>query len=255
MGKTTSYYDLRDALALPGCPVCRLTADAVRRHLDGLLWECVNDAGVRRDIRLARGFCQQHAWLLVEKGSTLGAVIIVRDVMKTVARTLDAARFQPPPMSVLRRAQEAFFQRPATPANEHLVASLGPQARCPVCVQAERTESALITTIVDCLKDDDGVLDALRASDGLCLHHLRLTLTRVHDDAAFRALVAVHTAIWEKLVGQLDEIVRKEDYRFRNEPRGEETGASLRAIAVIAGPRIEVPPPPRAGHKPADGRQ
>jgi hypothetical protein len=76
MGRTMSFYDLRDALTQPGCPVCRLKADAVRRHLDGMLWESVNDSGVRHDIREARGFCQQHAWQLVEGGSSLGAAII-----------------------------------------------------------------------------------------------------------------------------------------------------------------------------------
>ena len=40
----------------------------------------------------------------------------------------------------------------------------------------------------------------------------------------------------QQLVEQLSEIVRKEDYRFRNEPRGEEVGASLRAIGALCGP-------------------
>jgi hypothetical protein len=51
MSRTMSYYDLRDALAQPGCPVCRLKADAVKHHLDGLLWESVNDVGVRHACR------------------------------------------------------------------------------------------------------------------------------------------------------------------------------------------------------------
>ncbi len=61
MSRTMSYYDLRDALGQPGCPVCRLTARDADRYLDGLLWEHVNDPGVRVQVREAQGFCRDHA--------------------------------------------------------------------------------------------------------------------------------------------------------------------------------------------------
>ena len=233
-----SYYDLRDAMAQPGCPVCRLNADAVARHLDGLLWESVNDTGVRQDIRQARGFCQQHAWLLVEGGSSLGAVIIMRDVMQSVLRVLEAARFQDATSSLRQRAQDMLSPGHGAPANTDLVAELGPQAPCPACAQAETIEGILISTLAECLVGENGLLEAYRASEGLCLQHLRQVLAQAHAPALFEILIDVQRTVWERLIGQLSEIVRKEDYRFRHEPRGEEIGASLRAIAVLSGPRV-----------------
>jgi hypothetical protein len=44
-------------------------------------------------------------------------------------------------------------------------------------------------------------------------------------------------AIWERLVGQLSESIRKSDYRFQGEAWGEESGAWLRAIAALVGAR------------------
>jgi hypothetical protein len=37
----------------------------------------------------------------------------------------------------------------------------------------------------------------------------------------------------------LDEIIRKSDYRYQDEARGEETGACLRAITALVGARPE----------------
>jgi len=237
MGRTMSFYDLRDAMAQPGCPVCRLMAAAVEHYLDTLLWENVNDAGARQQIRRARGFCNQHAWQLVAGGSSLGAVIITRDVLQNLLRLLEDAGFQAPAVSLRRRAKHALEGRRPPPANAQLVAQLGPQAPCPACAQAETTEEVLIATLVEGLLGDDGLLPAYRASEGMCLKHFRQALSEARSPAVFEALVDVQRTKWQQLVEQLSEIVRKEDYRFRDEPRGEEVGASLRAIAALCGPR------------------
>lgn len=238
MGRTMSFYDLRDAMALPGCPVCRLKANAVRRHLDNLLWESVNDVGVRHGIRRAHGFCQQHAWQLIEGGSSLGVVIIVHDLMQHVAQPLETARFQPSAPTLRQRARSALNPSRAAPANAELLAKLRPQAPCPVCVHAETTERGLISTLVHELLGEDGLLAAFRASEGLCVLHLRQALAQTPNADVFDALVNVQREIWQRLIGQLAEIIRKEDYRYRHEPRGEEKGASLRALAILSGPRI-----------------
>jgi hypothetical protein len=230
-----SFYDLRDALAEPGCPVCRLKASATARFLDSLLWESVNDPRLRYDIRQARGFCHQHAWGLVRDGASLGASIIMRDVLQNVLRTLEEARFQSPPALSLRRTQEALDPKQPASATADLVARLAPQAPCPACVQAETMEDVYLNTLVEHLLGGAGLLAAYRASDGLCLPHFRQALTRVRDGALFEALVSAQRAIWERLAAHLSEVIRKSDYRFGGEPRGEETGAWLRAIAATAG--------------------
>jgi hypothetical protein len=223
------FYDLRDALAQPSCPVCRLKADAVDRSIDILLWENVNDSGARQNIRQARGFCHQHAWQLIRGGASSGSVIIMRDVLQNVLRILENARLEPVvPVPFFRRTQPAA-------ATAELVAELSPQVPCPVCAQAETAESALITTLVEGLPGENGLLQAYQASEGLCLPHLRQALSTARDPAVSAALVETQCAIWEKLEGHLSEIIRKLDYRFREEPRGEETGAAARAVAALSG--------------------
>jgi hypothetical protein len=232
-----SFYDLRDALAQPGCPVCRLKADAVTRFLDSLLWESVNDPGRRREIRLARGFCPPHAWSLVRTSASLGAAIIARDVLQSVLTTVESASFQASPSWSVSRVHEALDSSKPTAATAELVARLGPQSTCPACVWAGKMEGIYLDGLLGHLLGEDGLLAEYESSDGLCLPHLRLALARVRNKRVYEALVDAQRAIWGRLVAHLDEFIRKNDYRFQGEDWGEERDAWLRAIEALAGAR------------------
>ena len=75
---------------------------------------------------------------------------------------------------------------------------------------------------------------ALDGSEGVCLKHVRAALRR-GGPGAERVLQQTRSAI-ERLLAELGEVIRKEDYRFRDEPRtdGERTAPS-RAVARAAG--------------------
>ncbi|HUX78049.1 MAG TPA: DUF6062 family protein [Anaerolineae bacterium] len=234
--QTMSFYDLRDALAQPGCAVCRLKADAVDRFLDGLLWESVNDPGRRREIRQARGFCHRHAWSLVRVSASLGVAIITRDVLQSALAATESATFQATSPWSMRRVREALDPRqPAAAATAELVARLEPQAACPACVWAEKMEGVYLSEFVNHLLGQDGLLADYESSDGLCLPHFRQALARVRDERVFEALVNAQRSIWERLIAHLSEFIRKSDHRFHNETWGEERDAWLRAIAALAG--------------------
>lgn len=237
MSRTMSFYDLYDALAQTDCAVCRLKAKAADQYLDSLLWEHVNDPDVRYRIRRARGFCHEHAWGAVRNGASLGVTIIMHDVLKNALEAMGDAQFQALPVLSLRRTHEALDPKQPTAATAEVVAQLAPQAPCPACVEAETMEDIHLSTLIENLLGENGLLAAYQSSDGLCLPHFRQALARVRGEAVFDALVNAQRAIWERLVGHLSEIIRKSDYRFRDEPRGEESGASLRAIAALSGAR------------------
>jgi hypothetical protein len=48
-------------------------------------------------------------------------------------------------------------------------------------------------------------------------------------------LVEVQQAVWQRLRADLQEFIRKNDYRFKNEGSGPEDDAWLRAIEAVAG--------------------
>ncbi|MBN1812952.1 MAG: hypothetical protein JXA14_14045 [Anaerolineae bacterium] len=235
MSRTSSYYDVRDVLAQPGCAVCRLKNRAVERYLDGLLWESVNDPGVRRQIRQARGFCHDHAWQLVRPAASLGVAILHRDVLLAMLDILQEARFQAPPLLSLQRAHQAVDTEQPSAATAELVGRLAPQAPCPACKQGAEMEAIYLDTLLQELLGEDGLLATYQESAGLCLPHLRQALARLRSEAVFQALVDAQKAIWQRSEANLGEFIRKSDARFRDEPWGDERDAWLRAIATVAG--------------------
>ena len=89
MDKHGLYYNLLDAFALPGCPLCRLSVTSVTRWLGALSYENINDTAVRTRLRRSRGLCTVHAWhLLDEERDLLGTAIICKDILDTHLHSL-----------------------------------------------------------------------------------------------------------------------------------------------------------------------
>jgi hypothetical protein len=180
----------------------------------------------------------------VHNGASLGAAIIMRDVLQNVlAATEDNQlvshpawrwRLQRIARRILRRRGEASAAPVSTAG---LVARLEPEGKCPACIAAETMEGIYLDALVENLLGEEGLLALYQSSEGLCLPHFRQALSRTHDEAACEALMQAQRAIWERMVAHLSEIIRKNDYRFRDEPWGEEVGGALRAIAALSGPR------------------
>jgi hypothetical protein len=237
MSQTTSFFDLRDVLAQPGCPVCRLRARDTERFLESLLWEQVNDPDTRQQIRQARGFCPEHTRQLAGRQASLGIAILTQDVLHSLLDVLEDTRWQAAPRLSLKRALEALDRSRPTVGAAELVARLAPQRSCLVCQQANTMETIYLDTLLDRLLEEGGLLPAFQASDGLCLPHLRLILARGRDRAVCEALVSAQAASWKRLDADLIEFIRKNDYRFREEPWGQERDAWRRAAAALGGSR------------------
>ncbi len=147
VGRHRQYFEVRDALRQPGCPVCRLALGAVWRYLDALAYENVNDYTVREQLRRSWGFCNRHAWQYLEDvRDLLGTAIIYRDLIRSNGPTAG---------------------RPG---------GLTPRAECPVCAVRDRTARHALETLVR-YRDDAEIADGLAASDGLCAHHAARALS------------------------------------------------------------------------------
>jgi hypothetical protein len=88
--RDTAVFEVREALGQPGCPVCRLAVRSVGRLLQSIAYEQVNDPGLRHQLRIERGFCNQHAYRwLREAHNILGTAIIYREVLVTALHALE----------------------------------------------------------------------------------------------------------------------------------------------------------------------
>lgn len=221
METDTLYLDLLDACAETGCPVCRLTLRSVRRYLDNIMYEAVNDPGVRAELRAARGYCNQHAWQLTEgSGHVLGIGIIQRDIVNAV---LDILATPPAGRNARQRAQ-AVLER------------LRPAAECPACAQRRSAEDFALRTLLEHI-NDERLTTALTRCGGICLPHLTRALELAHDNAALMRLLDLEQRTLSALRDELDELIRKHDYRYIGQGFGPEGDSWRRALALLCAER------------------
>ena len=224
MDEHTVYHNLLEAMEQPGCPVCRLSRQAVEDYLDHLLYADVNSIERRAEIRSARGFCADHGAALVAIGRALGIAIIYKDVIDNLLRAL-----------------------PAGPAS-NAASALSPGANCPACRYHATMENVYVSGFIHHLESQT-FRDRVLASEGLCLTHFQRALTESMNASIRRFLYEQQVKRWQTLSEELGEYIRKNDYRFRSEGFGAESNAWERALFSISGGRdvkeSELRPSPR----------
>lgn len=230
-----SSFDLLDAFAESGCPICRLGLRSVDRFLDAMNYDSVNDPAFREQLNGARGFCNMHAYQWLENAFVLGTAEIYRDIISRIAEDLRGLHQHAPGMaerlsSLLGSPAEGSRPGPASAAT----------ASCPACAHLAETEAVLTRTLVQELGDAE-FRERYEQSSGLCRPHLGPALDAAPSAAVFDTLRDAAVRQEETLVRQMDEIIRKHDYRYRDEVAGEERGAAHRAVAHAIGARNALP--------------
>jgi hypothetical protein len=219
--RDATAFEVRDGLRESGCVVCRLTLRSVARLLRSVAYEQVNDIDLRAQLRKRHGFCTPHAhqWLR-EAHNVLGTALIYKDVLQAALGDLDS------PSSQRVGRFRGLLGSSATDGSD--------AAPCPACQTQVEAETRYLAALQSLLATDPAGVALFDASDGLCRRH---TLSAIRSGRpGAEALVARSREIVAELIEQLDEVIRKEDYRFRHEPRSEaERTAPGRAIAWAAG--------------------
>jgi hypothetical protein len=220
----TVYYELRDAMAGEGCAICALALRGLRRYIEGLAYEAVNNVGIRAELRAARGFCAAHGQMLREVRSALGTAIIHRDIVGAAMAALEQAG---------DGAGGGLLGRLLGGQPRGGAAGLAPQAGCPACARRREAEGIYLGTLAARIADAE-LRQAFDASAGLCLPHARAALARCSPQA-FVGLKEAQLAVWGRLAHELDEFIRKNDHQFAHEPVGAEGTSWSRASLLVSG--------------------
>ncbi len=217
------YHEILESLQAGGCAICRLARRASDSYLHALIYEGVTDVKLREALRAARGLCYRHAWrLAATRGAVLGTAIVYRDVINTLTKALEA---QP--------AVGSRFRLPGL-GQGGLTQALAPAASCPACTLEDDAQDRAARILVKHL-DDAAIGAAYLAAGGLCLPHFQVALAHA-GPAGVKTLADCQAQAWRRLRDELDELIRKHDYRFRHElVTDAEAIAWQRAVAAVAG--------------------
>lgn len=223
-------YDVIEACAEPGCPLCRVSERWGGRFIAAILYEEVTDPHTRGRLKQSFGFCRDHALQASDVGGTLlGMSIIYRGLLNQIDKALAGAS---------PGEQRRWWQKlgGAAPADAAAPGGLAPRDPCPACVHLADMEAAALVAVTDALADNERLRDGLSRSDGgLCLPHLRRALGLSRNPAAFAFLQESTRTRLAALGAELDEFIRKYDHRFRREEWGEERDSWQRAIRWVVG--------------------
>jgi hypothetical protein len=233
--KFISYFNLRDALAQPGCPVCSLAEKNSFRFLDALLYERVNDVGTREGLRKSLGFCNWHAWKCLEvPNAPLGLGIIHQDLLGQILERLSRIqRSFPMRIPFLRRLWGRGKAEKAFPP-------IRPGHSCPACRSVRFFEEMYLEILLDYIAEE--VFERqLFLSPGICFPHLIIAIEKYPGHRNLGLLIQRQMSKWESLQGELAEFIRKHDYKYIHELRGAESDSWKRALEMLVGKREVFP--------------
>jgi len=195
-------HDLIEAFGQPGCPVCRLATESVDAYLTSVCYEQVNDLDLREQLRSAGGFCRTHAERFIrQRLGQLAAAIVYRDVLNTARKRIAGGGWKGgrSKLSALLGGISGRRDPRATPP-------------CPGCEAEVEAENRYLSALKNRLTDPS-VRARYEAGDGLCLPHIEQGLQS--DDTGARALAEASVGMLGSIVADLDEYIRKHDYRFQ----------------------------------------
>jgi hypothetical protein len=204
----------------------------VESYIRMLFHEHINDPPSRDKLRYSYGLCSRHSWSAIDNqlGNALGVAIISNDVIGKLLLDLSELTIDKNPLTRLmkqirtrggRAKRESWFRPPKV---------------CPVCLHQEIVEERVLKTLIESILKQE-LSDSIRASDGICLPHLRQLVGMSASTESVQALLDLARDRWEKLQDELSEFIRKNDYRFSKEGFGVERDSWLRATAVLKGNR------------------
>jgi len=214
------YFELLDALKkAKGCPLCELEVEGMRRYFDSLLYENVNDGGVRKQLLRSRGYCPRHCSFLLGFKNRLGIAILYKDQIDLFSRFLQK------PGGSLKK----FSLRKGKPKWK-------PGARCPACMVQLQDRKRYLDILLERFSEPE-MCSAYDASKGLCVPHLLIALDSAKRLAVRRHLIETQRTKLEELSAELEDFCRKHDYRFSDETRGKERDSWVRAVEKTVGRR------------------
>jgi len=199
-----------------GCPVCQLNLETVRKSAFSILYESVNDPGIRTRLREG-GLCYKHARLLFQvleefpDLGLLGISIILKDVLDYGTK-LNLFEQSPRSRKKRKRSHECYFCRLERGANERHV-----------------------STFARMMTDHSKRKIFERSKSVLCLPHTTEIADSLFGTPSFEEILRIQKEKLHKLSLFLESFIAKHDYRNTVPFTPEEASAWKETLEIISG--------------------
>ncbi len=225
---------LRTAMGREGCPVCTVVLESIERYMDTWQYEGFTDVEQRHQLIVSRGFCPLHTWQLAQRHNALQLALVYREVLTDLLADLEADQKK------LRTARDRKSERDSPWSNWRRRGStaktLPAGQTCPLCRVRADAEQRLLETLLEQLQVEE-VRALLSQSTGLCLLHFNQarSLAESRKPELLPYLLDCQRSCMQRVLGEVQELIRKHDYRFAKELQGNEMTSWRRAAELCAG--------------------
>lgn len=182
MEKHTPYFKVLETIQkTKDCALCVLEKEAVHSYFDALLYENVNDPGVRETLRASRGYCPYHTHYLTGLHDTLALSILYKE------QSLVAASFL---------QKNGFHKEISAEWHKHQM--------CPACMQAMQIRNHYLDILIKGFSEGE-MRAAFLDHFHVCLNHFVQLLGSLPDDEYKKALVERMENRLKDLAGSLEQ--------------------------------------------------
>jgi len=229
--KWIDYFDLIDAMKIPGCLFCNRMEVLSLKFLDNLFYERVTDVWTRLGLRKAKGFCNWHAWMSTEiPDGNSGIAIIYKDLLDAEISKLSEwmkARGSSANRKNLRHWKKDLHT---------FLPSWINKASCPIREMIEDHERMEANALLDFI-DEEKFSREFEKSSGICIKHMVYIMQNFGEHPNLLLLGEKQMKKYQFLSDELGEFIRKLDYRFSKEPKGSEADSWKRVVEQFSGHR------------------
>ena len=213
--KNSYYTELLEAFDRGECVICKLLKSTTEKYLENLLYEFATDSVSRREIRRAFGYCAKHTAQLIEvtknTNQRLPASILAEDLaeyfLKQCRRSLKSRR---------GIGIDIFKKRSV----------------CPICKYYSTHERMYVSEFSEGLAKEEFLRKFLE-NPGICMEHLIKVSKTIKDRAVLKELLRPQVEIIDGIDLELNNFIKKFDYRSNEKITDREASAWIRLFNRI----------------------
>ncbi|HTR82458.1 MAG TPA: DUF6062 family protein [Bacteroidota bacterium] len=220
--RSIPWVRLIEGLQAGGCPLCEIVNASMHKHVDSILYEYVNDVGVRKVLHSSFGFCNRHAWLAKDVELELHSdgqhlATLHESLLHAEIRLLEEAS------ATKRTAQRKRLGRKAPdPIMQRILNTIRPVEECMICAGGRRAEEFYAGQCALMYTDDEfrSLFEAERILP--CRPHFITLVLEAKEPEALDYFLRQQIIKLKRLYDQLKLFLEKHDVRYKDAPHGAE---------------------------------
>jgi hypothetical protein len=220
-----AWVRLEEALRGEGCPVCCEIERTEKHYLEGMLYEYVLDAGVRKKLHYQHGLCTRHARLALAAEVTLGSDGLH---LATMFETVIEENLK------LFENQAKLLEEIAAEKNKrkkkksiHSIKA----ARCFVCDFVEEAEQIAVHGFLY-FSNDEELIEAYDSSKAiLCFKHIEMLVKEKVNTRIIKTTLEKLDKMKEGLVN----FIKKHDYQSTHDYSEDELRSYIKTVEFFSG--------------------